>query len=102
MRFHLTCGGTSCFDDTFRALELKKRRIKREILKKDKATCKAAEDTKKEALEMLATNRKKPLTAKHLRPLLLYHGVERKEIGNMKVGKMRAPFQKLKDDNTPT
>ena len=50
----MTGSGTSCDDCTFKALELRRYRIQREILKKDKAACNAVEDNEKETLKVLA------------------------------------------------
>ena len=54
-RFLITGGGHMCTDDIFRAMELKACREKREVLKKDKAACKSAEDVEKKALAILGT-----------------------------------------------
>ena len=43
----------------------------------DKAGCKAAEKTEKEALEIIAVNRKKPLAAKYLRHVPVSGGPKR-------------------------
>ena len=64
---------------------------------------------KKDALKVLAAKAaaqngnelKKVLSVKNLQILLLYYGVEKKEIASMKVVKMTDHYKKLKDDNTP-
>ena len=109
-RFHITGGVTACDIKMFKALALRKRRICREKLKKDKAAWIDAEDNEKDAVKVLAAEaaaqnaaklKKFLLTMKNLQTLLLYFGLEKKEIRSMKVGEMRDCYNKLKDDNTP-
>ena len=50
----MTGGGTACDEKTFKALALRKYRITREILKKNKAACTAAEGNEKDAFIVLA------------------------------------------------
>ena len=86
-------------------------RIERDILKKVKAACTAAENNEKDALKVLAaeaaaqqnaTKLKKLLSVKNLWTLLLYFiRMEKKEIASLKVGMIREHYNKLKDDNTP-
>ena len=109
-RFHITGGGTACDIKMFKALALRKREIRRVVLKKDRAAQTAAEENEKDALKVLAAEEaaqddaelRKVLTVKNLRTLLVYFGLEKKEIAGMKVGEMvRDCYKKLKDDNTP-
>ena len=79
-RFHITGGGTACDIKMFKALALRKRKIQRVVLKKDKAAQTAAEENEKDAVKVLAAKEaaqnaaelKKVLTMKNLRTLLVY------------------------------
>ena len=71
---------------------LRKQKIQRVELKKDKAAWTAAEENEKDAAKVLAAKEvaqndaelKKVLTVKNLRTLLVYFGVEKKEIVSMR------------------
>ena len=77
-------------DDIFKALELKHCREKREMLKKDNVACKAAEVIEKDTLVVLedvGANPEKKLKKVKLQSLLLFYGVEKKEVTRMKAPK---------------
>ena len=91
-----------CTDNIFKAMELKACRAKREMLKKDKAPCKSAEDVDKKALailEILEANTGKKLTGTKLQMMLLFCGVKKKKHGK-NVAEMRAKYKESKEKNT--
>ena len=82
-------------------IELKARREKREMLKKDKAIRVAAEKVEKEALAILATKpgdtADKKFTGSQLKILLSFYGVKKNQGKN--VAEMRAKYKELKEKN---
>ena len=93
-RFLITGGRHMCTEDTFKALELKACREKRDTKKKEKAACVAAGKIEEEALAILEiedANTTKKFTRLELHTLLSFYGVEKKN-HSKNVAEMRANY----------